>query len=404
MSNPDSEIINQNPISSQPTMTDLLRKVGADSSISIGQKVTGTVIFVVKNEVLIEIPNIGVGIVRGKELYSEDFLSDLTIGGEVEALVLALDNELGVMELSFKAIGHDKVWAEINKAFDNKEIVEAKVRDVNRGGFMIKVKGIEGFLPASLLSPAHAIKQGNVEDKSMLNQMKKYLGQSFQVKIININIENENVIVSERAVSDEIIQEKLNKYKIGDVVEGVIAGAADFGLFIKFDDLDGLVHISEIAWKKVEDPRLEYKTGDPVKVKIIEIDKDSRINLSIKQTTANPWSDFAKTVKPGDVFVGRVAKFVSYGLIVVNELTDIQGLCHITQITNPALENIAEASDLVQIGDIKNFTILSIDAEEKLYLTLLDFEVAQKTQEELINRQKEQRDEKLKAQSEAEAV
>ena len=388
---------NQNSVS-QPTMSDLLRKVGVENPLVVGQKVAGKVIFVVKNEVLIEIPNLGIGIVRGKELYSEDFLSHLKVGGDVEAIILSLDNELGVLELSFKAIGHDKVWTEINKAFEEKEIVEAKVRDLNRGGFMVRVKGIEGFLPASLLSPQHSIKQqpGNVEDKSMVNQMKKYLGQTFHVKIININTENENVIVSERAVSDEIIQAKLNKYKTGDVIDGIIAGAADFGLFVRFDDLEGLVHISEIAWKKVEDPRLEYKTGDPVRVKIIEIDKDNRINLSIKQTITNPWANFAKSVKPGDKFVGKIAKFVSYGLIIVDEVTDIQGLCHITQIKDPAPENIAIVQSELHAGEVKEFTILSIDAEEKLYLTMLNFELAAQIQEDLVARQKEQREEKAK--------
>jgi small subunit ribosomal protein S1 len=366
----------------RPTMTDLLNKVANKETVKVGDIVIGKVIFVVKNQVLIQIENVGLGTVRGKELYNEEYLERLKVGENIEAVVIDLDNDLGILELSFRAIGHDKVWSEIN---------EAKVRDVNRGGFMVKVKGIDGFLPASLLSPTHAIKQVSVEDKSLLNQMKKYVGQTFNVKIININPDNETIIVSEKAVSDELVAAKLSKYKIGDIVEGVVAGAVDFGLFVRFDgDLDGLVHISEIAWKKVEDPKNEYKVGDKVKVKIIDIDKDNRINLSIKQTTPNPWNEFIKTAKEGDTFTGKITKIVSYGIIVVNEQTDIQGLCHISQISATPIESPAKIHEIVKVGEVVDFKILSIESEEKekLYLTLLPIDEAKKIQEDLLNRQK----------------
>lgn len=389
----------------RPTMTDLLNKVTGENTVNVGDTVTGKVIFVVKNEVLMEVENLGVGIVRGRELYNEEYIERLKLGENVEAAVTALDNELGVMELSFRAIGHDKVLAEINEAIENKLTVDAKIRDVNRGGFMVKVKGIDGFLPASLLSPVHAIKQVGVEDKSLLNQMKKYVGQTFKVKIININPESETIIVSERAVSDELISAKLSKFKIGDVVEGQVAGAVDFGLFVRFDDdLDGLVHISEIAWKKVDDPRNEYKTGDKVRVKIIDIDKDNRINLSIKQIIPNPWTDFVKKAKVGDIFSGRVSKIVSYGVIVVDEKTDIQGLCHISQISVPQLDNPAKIHDLLKIGETKDFKILSLDDPEKLYLTLLDIDQALQIQQEVAERQRAERAAKEEAREEAAAA
>ncbi|MBC7406391.1 MAG: S1 RNA-binding domain-containing protein [Candidatus Parcubacteria bacterium] len=377
----------------KPTMSNLLSAVSnaasESTSIKVGDKIEGKVIFVVKNQVLIQIENIGIGVIRGKELYTDDYISKLQIGEIVEAMVLALDSELGALELSFKSIGHDKVIAEIKEAIDNKTTVDAKIREVNRGGFMVKVRGIEGFLPASLLSPTHAIKQIGTEDKSLLNQMKKYVGQIFKVKIISLNPDSESIIVSERAVNDELITEKLNKYKIGDVVEGVIAGAVDFGLFVRFDEnLDGLVHISEIAWKKVDDPRNEYKKGDKVTVKIIDIDKENRINLSIKQTMTNPWTQFVKASKVGDAFKGKIGKIVSYGVIVVNEDTDIQGLCHISQISDPILDNPTKIHDLLKLGDIKEFKILSLDNSEKLYLTLLeDFDKALQIQTEIVAKQ-----------------
>jgi small subunit ribosomal protein S1 len=378
----------------QPTMATLLNAVADRVVLSVGDTIKGKIQYVVKNQVIIDIENIGVGVIRGKELYNDAYVEKLKIGEEVEAIVTALDSNLGAVECSFRAIGHDKVLTEIKEAIENKTTVEAKVRDVNRGGFMIKVQGIDGFLPASLLAPIHAVKQSG-EDKSLLNQMRKFVGQNFNVKIINFNPESESIIVSEKAVSDEYVTAKLAKHKIGDVVEGVIAGAVDFGLFVRFDDdLDGLVHISEIAWKKIDDPRTEFKNGDKITVKIIDIDGDNRINLSIKQTIPNPWVAFMKKAKIGADFKGKVVKVVSYGLIVIDEETDIQGLCHISQITDPILDNPAKIHDIVKLGDIVDFKILSIGDSEKLYLTLLPIEQALKIHEELVAKQEADREER----------
>jgi len=373
----------------QPTMADLLKRVSDQSEMKAADQVSGKVIFVAKNEVLLDLENTGLGVVRGRELYNEEYLSRLKLGEVVEAIVLDLDNELGMVELSFRAIGRDKVWAEIKEAYDSGNPVEGKIRDANRGGFLVKVHGIDGFLPASLLAPTHAIKQVGMEDKSLLNQMKKYVGQTFKVKIISINPEADTLIVSEKAFSDELAQVKLKKYKVGDIVEGAVVGAVDFGLFIRFDeDLEGLIHISEIAWKKVEDPRHDYKVGDKIKAKIVEIDKDNRINLSIKQLLQNPWIQFSKTAKPGDKFKGKVSKIVSYGAIVVNE-DDIQGLCHITQISEQQIDGPSKIHEILKIGESRDFTVLGVDTEEKLYLTLLDYDTALKIQDSITQKQKE---------------
>lgn len=374
----------------RPTMQDLLQKVDDNLKITVGEKVTGTIIFLAKNQCLINIHDQTLGIVRGRELYNEEFLSKLKIGEEIEAIVLELDNEIGMLELSFRAIGRDRIWNEILQAHEDKATVSAKVREVNRGGFLVKVHGVDGFLPASLLSPTHAIKNVGVEDTSLSSQMKKYLGQSFNVKILNINEENESIIVSEKAVSDEIASQNLAKYKVGDIIEGEVVGVVDFGLFVRFDeDLEGLIHISEIAWKKVEDPKKEFKLGQKVSAKIVEIDKDNRVNLSIKQTLANPWINFSKKNKPGDEFEGVVAKIVSYGAIIVND-EDIQGLCHISQISEDHIENPAKIHDYIKVGAKMTFKILSLESDEKLYLTLLDFDKALEIQKHLAVNSEEQ--------------
>ncbi|NJR20381.1 MAG: S1 RNA-binding domain-containing protein, partial [Hyphomonadaceae bacterium] len=170
------------------------------------------------------------GVVRGKELYNEEYLSGIKVDDEVEAILLDLDNERGMIELSFRAIGRDKIWTDVKNVFENEITVDAKIRDANRGGFLVRVQGVDGFLPASLLSPMHAVKQTGIEDKSLLNQMKKYVGQNFKVKVISINEDADTLIVSEKAVSDELAKEKLSKYKVGDIIEGTVVGAVDFGI------------------------------------------------------------------------------------------------------------------------------------------------------------------------------
>jgi ribosomal protein S1 len=376
----------------QPTMADLLLHVEKTFAVSVGDTIKGKVFLISKSQVLIDIENVGIGVVRGKEMYNEEYLSRLKLGEEIEAVVIDLDNEMGMLELSFRAIGHDKVWSEIKESYEGEKVMDAKIKDANRGGFLVKVNGVDGFLPASLLSPTHAVKQGSLEDKSALNQMKKYIGQIFKVKIISINPEADTFIVSEKSVSDEIAQAKLSKYKTGDMVEGTVVGSVDFGVFVRFDeDLEGLVHISEIAWKKVEDPKTEFKIGDKVKAKIVEIDKENRINLSIKQLLPNPWVDFVKNVKPGDSFIGTVSKIVTYGAIIVNE-EDIQALCHISQLSKTPLESPAKIHELLRIGETKEFKVLSIDTDEKLYLTLLDLETAKKIQEDITAKQKEKQE------------
>jgi small subunit ribosomal protein S1 len=376
----------------QPNMGDLLKHVGTSNDLNVGDKVSGTIITIAKNELLIDIENIGIGIVRGKELYNEEYLSRLNVGEQVEALIINLDNEKNMIECSFRAIGKDKIWKEITDAYEQKKTVEAKIREANKGGFLVKVHGVDGFLPASQLSPTHAIKTVLGEEKSLLNQMKKYIGQVFNIKILSINPEADSLVASEKAVSDEISGQKLSKYKVGDVVDATIVGVVDFGLFLRFDDdLEGLVHISEIAWKKIEDIKKEMSIGTKVKAKIIEVDKESRINLSIKQTIPNPWIEFVKNVKQGDKFDAKVIKIVSYGAIVANP-QDIQGFVHISQLSKIPLESPSKIHEVLRVGETKEFTVIDTK-EDKLSLSILDLPTAlliQKTIEEKANQEAEE--------------
>lgn len=379
-----SEILNN-----QPNMSDLLKHVGSTNDLNVGDKVSGTIIAIAKNELLLNIDNIGIGIVRGKELYNEEYLSRLKIGEEVEALVITLDNDKNMIECSFRAIGRDKIWKEITEAHVTKKTVEAKIKEANRGGFLVKIHGVDGFLPASQLSPTHAIKTVLGEEKSLLNQMKKYIGQIFNVKILSINPEVDSLVASEKAVSDEISSLKLSKYKIGDIVDATVVGVVDFGVFLRFDDeLEGLVHISEIGWKKIEDIKKEIGVSAKVKARIIEIDKEGRINLSIKQTITNPWFEFVKTAKQGDIFEAKVVKIVSYGAIVISS-KDIQGFVHISQLSEIPLESPSKIHEILKVGETKEFVIVDT-REDKLSLSILPLETAFKIQKNTEDRARQE--------------
>jgi small subunit ribosomal protein S1 len=372
----------------QPNMGDLLKHVGTANDLNVGDKLSGIIISIAKNELLINIENIGIGIVRGKELYNEEYLSRLKLGEEVEALIINLDNEKNMIECSFRAIGRDRIWKEITEAYETKKTVEAKIKEANRGGFLVKVMGVDGFLPAS----QHAIKTVLGEDKSLLNQMKKYIGQVFNVKMLSINPDSDSLVASEKAVSDEISSLKLSKYKIGDVVDATVVGVVDFGIFLRFDtELEGLVHISEIAWKKIEDIKKEMTVGQKLKAKIIEIDRESRINLSIKQTIPNPWIEFVKNVKVGDKFEGKVAKIVSYGAIITNS-QDIQGFVHISQLSEVSLESPSKIHEVLKVGESKVFTVIDTK-EDKLSLSILELDTALKIQKHIEDKAKKEAEE-----------
>jgi small subunit ribosomal protein S1 len=382
--------MSQNSIlENQPGMKDLLEYAastpGIYTDIKVGDLVKGQVISVSKNEVVIDIPNLGLGAVRGMELYNDEYLNSIKSGDEVEGLVLELENEKGMVEMSFRAIGRDQVWNELEDIRKNKKTVDSKVVHVNRGGLMVKVKGVIGFLPASLLSPSHSVKQSNIsEANSMLKQMQKYIGQNFEVKIEDLDRDTDKLIVSERAVLEEAISAKLSKYRVGDIIEGRISGIVDFGLFIRFDsDLEGLIHISELAWKKVEDPRESFALGQLVKSKIISIDNDGRINLSIKQTIENPWNNFVEITKIGSSIEATVTKITSYGAICVTK-EDIQGLCYVAQMSKDPIDPATKVSDLVEIGKKYTFTVIDINSKDcRLSLSMLNFEDARIKEEEI---------------------
>ncbi len=339
---------------------DLLQEYGV-SLPKVGDMIEGTVVNVGKSEVQVDINGIATGVVRGFELVDESGeYSDLSVGDTVLATVLDLENEHGSIELSFRSAGHKKAWDSLTVLMKSGEVIGAKIGEANKGGLMVTVGKIQGFLPVSQLSPEHYPRIQGGDKNKILERLKTYVGDTFEVKIIDINDEEEKLIVSEKAVWEEKQRDVISSYKVGDTVEGAVTVITDFGVFVEFGEgLEGLVHISELAWQRIEDPHDIVKRGQVIKAEIIKIE-GSKIFLSMKKLIKDPWSGVTERYSVGMRVKGKVLKINSFGLFVELD-PDIHGLAHISELSN---KSISDPHDIAKIGDVLDFAIVSIKPEE----------------------------------------
>lgn len=341
-------------------MAKLLAEEQATIIPKVGDVIHGRVLSVSKNEVHLDIDGLTTGVIRGRELYDESGeFSNLSKGEEASATVLELENENGEMELSFRQAGHRKAWAELERLLSAHEIVDVLVTDANRGGLMIKLGRVVGFLPVSQLSTEHYPRVEGGDKNKILEILTTFVGQKFRVKIIDLNEQEDKLIVSEKAAMEEKQKELLAAYHVDDVVDGVVTGVVDFGAFVEFGpNLEGLVHISELAWQRVEDPRQHVKVGDAVRAKIIAIE-GTKISLSIKRLTEDPWKIAVERYDVGQSVEGTVRKINSFGAFV--ELDEqIHGLAHISELAD---RMVRDPREVVEVGKRYTFRILAIDAK-----------------------------------------
>ena len=314
----------------------------------VGDLVKGTIISASKNEVHIDMGGTFTGLVRGKECYSEsEEYRNLKPGDEVEATVLEPENENGEIELSFRYAGRQKAWKIIKDVEEDNKITEAIITDANKGGLMIKVGSTMGFLPVSQLSPEHYPRVPGGDKNRILEILKSYIGQKFEVKIIDTDESEDKLIVSEKGAWEETQKDVINRYKVGQIVEGVVTAVTDFGIFVEFDKLEGLIHISEIAWKRIDNPSDFVKVGEHIKAEIIGIE-NSKIFLSMKKLQKDPWEGIEKRYQIGEKVKGKVLKANPFGLFV--ELDE----------------------DIAKTGDTVELYVVSMDAKNhRLGLSLL---------------------------------
>lgn len=326
----------------------------------VGDLIEGTVISASKSEVMIDVNGLTVGIVRGFELQDEsDETKGVKAGDLVSATVVELDNENNQVELSFRAAGHKKAWAKLEDYVKSGEVVDALVLEANKGGLMSKVGGVIGFLPVSQLSSEHYPRVEGGSKTKILEKLQELVGKVLKVKVIDATETEEKLIVSEKETVKEEQEKIVSKYKVGDSIKGKISGVVSFGAFVEFDDgLEGLIHISEIAWKRIDNPGEYLTVGQPVEAKIIDIN-NSKISLSMKQLDNDPWKNVEEKYKVGQKVRGTILKTNPFGAFVELD-PQIHGLAHISELSKGMIKDINE---IVTIGDQYDFKVVSIDGK-----------------------------------------
>lgn len=356
------EVVVQNQVgdNSAQTMADLLGSGAEIRVLKSGDMVEGTLISVGKNEVYIDLDGYGVGVVRGRELYDDQAtLNSLKPGDTITASVVESENREGNVELSLRVAGQERVWQTLRDLMETKEVVATKILAANKGGLMIELNNVTGFLPVSQLSLEHYPRVEEGDKNKILSVLNSYVGQLFNVQVITADSNDEKLIVSEKAVHEAEMHNRMSELKISDVVTGTITGVVDFGVFVKFGDLEGLVHISELAWQRIENPKDLFRVGDTVKAKIIAIEK-GRVSLSIKQLQNDPWAEAVKKYQIGQVVIGKISKIMPFGVFVELD-KDIQGLAHLVELSH---ESIKTADEVVKVGEEREFKVISIEPSE----------------------------------------
>jgi small subunit ribosomal protein S1 len=321
-----------------------------------GDVVSGEVVRIDKDEVLVDIGYKSEGVIPANELSirkSIDPSDEVSLGEEVDALVLTKEDQDGRLILSKKRARFEKAWRRIEAAAESGEPVQGSVIEVVKGGLIIDL-GVRGFLPASLV------------DIRRVQNLDEFMGQTIECRVIELNRSRNNVVLSRRAVLEEERKEQrqqiLDRLQPGQVVEGAISNIVDFGAFVDLDGIDGLIHISELSWSHVNHPSEILSIGDVVPVKVLDIDRDrQRISLGLKQTQEDPWQRIVDTYNLGDELEGTVTKVVTFGAFV--EILDgVEGLVHISELAHHHVENPRE---VVNQGDKVRVKILEIDSERR---------------------------------------
>jgi len=326
-----------------------------------GQLVEGVVSAIGRARVYIDIPPFGTGLIFGREyMNARDILRKVSIGDTIAAKVVDTKNEDGYIELSLKEARQALIWADAEEAVKKGTTLSLEVKEANKGGLILEWQGIQGFLPASQLSAENYPRVESGDKEKIFHALNELVGKYLQVVMITADQKEHKLIFSEKNLQEKEEKEgKVGKYEVGDIVDGEVTGAVDFGIFVKIESgLEGLVHISELDWGLVENTRSLYKVGDKVKVKVIEV-KDDKISLSIKQLRENPWTEARDKFKKDQVVPGVVIKYNRHGALVSIQ-EGVAGLTHISEF-----ENEDQLKATLSLGSVYNFKITLFEPDEQ---------------------------------------
>jgi small subunit ribosomal protein S1 len=344
------------------TMEELLAESPV-APLTSGDVVEGTVVASDKHEIWVDLGPRGTGLVVGREI---EHSQDINPGDTISVSVIDPEDDRGFVILSLKKVAKEKGWETLEERHASGEVFSVSPFDANRGGLLIEAEGIRGFLPVSQLSTENYPRVSGADKDEILHRLNALVGKPLQVRVLDIGRRDNKLILSEKAARREDAESKVAKLTVGDVVEGVATGVVDFGVFVNVGGVEGLVHISEIAWDRVDNPASYVKVGDKVKAKIISIDRD-KLSLSMKQLTPDPWLKDAVAYKVGDEVEGKITRITPFGAFV-QVTPSIEALVHISELSD---KHVDDPSSLVRMGETKKFHIIAIDPEaHKLSLSL----------------------------------
>ncbi|MEK7628077.1 MAG: S1 RNA-binding domain-containing protein [Patescibacteria group bacterium] len=333
---------------------------GLPASPAVGDVVEGPVTALGRARVFVDLHPFGTGIIYGREyLAARETLRNVNVGDTVAATIVERENKDGYIELSLREARQALIWSEAEKAVASQTAFELPITDANKGGLIITWQGIAGFLPASQLSSTHYPRVPDGDKDKIFTELKKLIGTKIEVSIITANPKEQKLIFAEKGAGSPEKTGLVEKYHVGDIMDGVVTGATDFGVFIKIEQgLEGLVHISEMDWALVENPKTRYKVGDEVKVKVIEI-KDDKISLSIKALMEDPWKSAAAKYTKGEQVDAVVIKYNKHGALASIE-EGVAGLVHISEFEN---EMALRAG--LELGKVYPFTITLFEPKDR---------------------------------------
>ena len=326
-----------------------------------GELIEGKVIGTHGAALFIDLNQFGTGIIFGREFSNaRDVIKKVQAGDLITAKVVDTGNDDGYFELSLKEARQALVWNEAEEAIKLKKGFELPIKEANKGGLIVEWQGITGFLPASQLKSDHYPRVPDGDKDKILDELRKLVGEKLFVSIIAASPKEGKLIFSEKGLGDQDKEKMVEKYKVGDVVDGTVTGVVDFGIFVKIEEgLEGLVHISEIDWGLVDDPRKFQKVGDVVKIKIIEV-KDGKVSLSIKAMKQNPWVDAASKYKKDDTVSAVVIKYNKHGALASIE-EGVAGLVHVSEFSG----NEDRLRETLELGKTYEFKISFFEPKEQ---------------------------------------
>ena len=339
----------------------------------IGDLLEGSVIGIGRSAVYIDLGPQGTGIIYGREFLEEkSVLKEVNVGEKILAKIVDVENDKGYVELSVKEAGREVTWDQLKEKKEKEEVITAKIIGANKGGLLTELHGIQAFLPVSQLSQEHYPRVEDGDSSKILQALQKFMGKELEVQIFDLDPKEQKIILSERSKERSKVKEMLSQFQVGDIVEGEITGVVDFGAFVKFplvqanqetiqegesQQIEGLIHISEIDWQIIENPSEFLKVGDHVQAKIVDISQ-GRVSLSLKAMKEDPWKEIEKKYTKFDKVEGKVTKLNPFGAFVEIE-PRIQGLCHISEFgTKKNME------DLLTAGKSYTFQILELNPNE----------------------------------------